>query len=74
MRRAALGHLAGDLVLGLQPAQVIPDPLPASEYDRRDGEMDPIDEAGPDELPHHDICIPCLLMAARAHSPLVEAK
>jgi type VI secretion system secreted protein VgrG len=28
----------------------------------------------PDELPHHDICIPCLLMAARAHSPLVEAK
>ena len=27
-----------------------------------------------DELPHHDICIPCLLMAARAHSPLVEAK
>lgn len=28
----------------------------------------------PDELPHHDICVPCLLMAARAHSPLVEAK
>jgi type VI secretion system secreted protein VgrG len=28
----------------------------------------------PDELPHHDICIPCLLMAARAHSPLVEAQ
>jgi type VI secretion system secreted protein VgrG len=28
----------------------------------------------PDELPHHDICIPCLLMAARAHCPLVEAK
>jgi type VI secretion system secreted protein VgrG len=28
----------------------------------------------PDELPHHDICIPCLLMAARAHSPLVEAE
>jgi len=28
----------------------------------------------PDELPHHDICIPCLLIAARAHSPLVEAK
>jgi type VI secretion system secreted protein VgrG len=28
----------------------------------------------PDELPHHDICIPCMLAAARAHSPLVEAK
>lgn len=28
----------------------------------------------PDELPHHDICIPCMLMAARAHSPLVEAQ
>lgn len=28
----------------------------------------------PDEMPHHDICIPCMLMAARAHSPLVEAK
>ena len=26
----------------------------------------------PDELPHHDICIPCMLAAARAHSPLVE--
>lgn len=28
----------------------------------------------PDELPHHDICIPCMLAAARAHSPLVEAE
>jgi len=28
----------------------------------------------PDELPHHDICIPCMLVAARAHSPLVEAE
>lgn len=28
----------------------------------------------PDELPHHDICIPCMLAAARAHSPLVEAQ
>ena len=28
----------------------------------------------PDELPHHDICIPCMLIAARAHSPLVEAE
>jgi type VI secretion system secreted protein VgrG len=28
----------------------------------------------PDELPHHDICIPCMLVAARAHSPLVEAQ
>ena len=28
----------------------------------------------PDELPHHDICIPCMLAAASAHSPLVEAK
>jgi len=28
----------------------------------------------PDELPHHDICIPCMLTAARAHSPLVEAE
>ena len=27
-----------------------------------------------DEIPHHDICIPCMLAAARAHSPLVEAK
>jgi type VI secretion system secreted protein VgrG len=33
-----------------------------------------IDVQFADELPHHDICIPCLLMAARAHSPLVEAK
>ena len=28
----------------------------------------------PDELPHHDVCIPCMLAAARAHSPLVEAE
>lgn len=28
----------------------------------------------PDELPHHDICIPCMLVAMRAHSPLVEAE
>lgn len=28
----------------------------------------------PDELPHHDICVPCMLAAARAHSPLVEAE
>ncbi|BDT58532.1 hypothetical protein MasN3_20260 [Massilia varians] len=28
----------------------------------------------PDELPHHDICIPCMLAAVRAHSPLVEAE
>ena len=28
----------------------------------------------PDELPHHDICIACMLAAARAHSPLVEAE
>lgn len=28
----------------------------------------------PDELPHHDICIPCMLVAARAHSPLVVAE
>jgi type VI secretion system secreted protein VgrG len=28
----------------------------------------------PDELPHHDICIPCMLAAARAHSPLVEGE
>jgi type VI secretion system secreted protein VgrG len=26
----------------------------------------------PDELPHHDVCIPCMLAAARAHSPLVD--
>jgi len=28
----------------------------------------------PDELPHHDICVPCMFAAARAHSPLVEAE
>jgi type VI secretion system secreted protein VgrG len=28
----------------------------------------------PGELPHHEICLPCMLKAARAHSPLVEAK
>ncbi|WP_051971574.1 type VI secretion system Vgr family protein [Massilia sp. 9096] len=28
----------------------------------------------PDELAHHDICIPCMLAAARAHSPLVEGE
>jgi type VI secretion system secreted protein VgrG len=27
-----------------------------------------------DEVPHHDICIPCMLIAARAHSALVEAE
>jgi type VI secretion system secreted protein VgrG len=27
-----------------------------------------------DEVPHHDICIPCMLIAARAHSAMVEAE
>jgi type VI secretion system secreted protein VgrG len=26
------------------------------------------------ELPHHDICIPCMLLAAKAHLPLVESE
>ncbi|WP_167759713.1 DUF2345 domain-containing protein [Massilia horti] len=27
-----------------------------------------------DELPHHNICIPCMLAAARMRSPMVEAE
>jgi type VI secretion system secreted protein VgrG len=28
----------------------------------------------PEDLPHHEICLPCMIKAAKAHSPLVEAK
>jgi type VI secretion system secreted protein VgrG len=27
-----------------------------------------------DEIPHHEICIPCMLIAAQAHSAMVEAE
>lgn len=28
----------------------------------------------PDEIPHHEICLPCVLKASKAHAPFVEVK
>ena len=52
MRDPARGALRRHAVAVLEPAEVVPEPDAAAEQDRDDGDVEPVDEPGLEELAH----------------------
>src|SRR5215467_16275965 len=52
MDRSALGELSRDPVVGLEAAQIVPEPDAAPEEYRCDGDVELVDEAGLEEVAH----------------------